>query len=136
MPTGSAISARRTCDCRRAASSATVAPLGTTRWVVSSAAVTPGVNGTFAQPVGVKDADAVVSASIVVVAGAHDVGSVMKVLSSVRSSAEPERAGVERGDRRVQPAVGPQRHRRLVLDQEPMPRMPSRAGSPGCGSRL
>ncbi len=96
------------------------------------------MNGTFAQPVGVNVADAVVSATIVVVAGMHEVGSVMNVLSSVRSSAaRPSAAVVERSDRRVQPAVGAQRHRRLVLARtRGSDVMPSRAGSPGCGARL
>ena len=88
VPTGSTISARRTCEFPSGSVRATVAPLGTTRWVVSSAVVTPGANGTFAQPVGVNVDDALASASMVVVAGPQDVGSVMKALSSERSSAE------------------------------------------------
>ena len=48
--------------------------------MVSSAASTVGLNGTWSQPVGVKLA---LSPLSVTVAGAHDVGSVMKSLSSV-----------------------------------------------------
>ena len=114
VPSGSMISARRTCACRIAPPSGTVseivAPLGTTRLVVSSATATAGVNGTASQPVGVKLADsgAFGGTSIVVVAARHDVGSVMKLLESVRLSALSVVSGalVERGDVRVQPAVG------------------------------
>src|SRR3954454_14391191 len=78
VPTGSAISARLTCESPGCRPSVTVAPLGTARCVVSSVGVTVGRNGTLAQPVGVKVANRVVpSASIVIVAGRHEVGIVM-----------------------------------------------------------
>ena len=86
VPTGSAISARRTWESSAGWLSVTVAPVGATRCVVSSDAVSAGRNGSLAQPVGVNVADCTVSASIVVVAGRHDVGIVMNVLFSVRSS--------------------------------------------------
>src|SRR4051794_22528330 len=70
VPTGSAISARLTCESPGWSFSVTVAPLGTARRVVSSVGVTDGRKGTLSQSVGVKNADcAVPSASIVVVAG-------------------------------------------------------------------
>ena len=108
----------------------TVAPLGAARWVVSSVAATLGLNGTFWQPVGVKLA---LSALTVTVAGRHEVGSVMKALSSVR--------------RRLETAIGsssvvesrPPSGRRLTdawFLIRPRMLMPRRAGSSALGSRL
>src|SRR3954451_19150502 len=79
VPTGSAISVRRTCDWLGGSVSVTVAPLGTARCVVSSWAPMPGLKGTVAQPVGVNCADSPLSTTV---AGWHDVGSVMKLLAS------------------------------------------------------
>ena len=55
VPSGSTISARLTCESPAGSASVTVAPLGTARCRFSSVADTDGVNGTFSQPVGVKD---------------------------------------------------------------------------------
>ena len=141
VPTGSTISARRTWAWPAGSVSATVAPLGTTRCVVSSVADSDGANGTWSQPVGVKEADCVVSASIVVVAGAHDVGSVMKLASRVRSSALMGSPPV------CSCAIvesSPPSGRRVIAaslrtsGNRPSSSIaiPSRAGSPGSGSRL
>src|SRR3954462_5637612 len=81
VPTGSAISARLTCESPFSRRSVTVAPLGTARCVVSSLAVTEGWNGPLSQLVGMKvaDARALCGPWIVVTAGSHDVGNVMNV---------------------------------------------------------
>jgi hypothetical protein len=114
--------------------------LGTTRWVVSSFAPTAGVKGTFAQPVGVNVADCVVSASIVVVAGMQDVGSVMNVLESVRSSDVSDVSGPLSSWGIVESRPPSGRSETVAWLRTWMPSaatsMPSRAGSPVWGTRL
>ena len=134
MPSGSTISARLTCESPAGSESVTVAPLGTARCRFSSAADTDGVNGTFSQPVGVKEA---LSPLSVTVAGAHEVGSVMKLLFSVRPRLRERQAAGAAASAivDVSPPSG-----RSVTDAwfliRPRIEMPSRAGSPGFGSRL
>src|SRR3954468_14829972 len=144
VPTGSTISARLTGESPGWRFRVTFAPLGTARRVVSSVGVTDGRNGTPPQPVGVNVADCVVpSASIVIVAGPHDVGIVMNAASSVRSSAATPK---------------PPSSRSAIVESSPpsgrnaadawlrtassgsggtgITSMPSRAGSFGPGARL
>ena len=133
MPSGSTISARLTCESPGGSESVTVAPLGTARCWLSSTADTDGVNGTFSQPVGVKEA---LSPLSVTVAGAHEVGIVMKLLFSVSPrlvSGRPPVLSAAMVD------VSPPSGRRLTdawFLIRPRIEMPSRAGSPGLGARL
>ena len=138
MPTGSTISARRTWAWPAGSVSATVAPLGTTRCVVSSVADSDGANGTC------------------VAAGRREGRGLRRVgldrrgrrcarrrqRHEARVEREVERvdaqpAGLQLRDRRVQPAVRAQRDRRLVadqrdqaqqLDRDPQPRRLARLG--------
>jgi hypothetical protein len=110
--------------------------------VVSSVGVTVGRKGTLAQPVGVNVACWVEpAATIVVVAGMHDVGIVMKALLSVRSSASTDSppdcswAIVESSPPSGRSAIAASLRTSGMMPSSSIA-MPSRAGSPGSGSRL
>ena len=91
------------------------------------------MNGTWSQPVGVNVA---LSEFSVTVAGAHDVGKVMNSLSSVRPIELMGRPPV--WSSAIVESRPPSGRRRIDASflTSPMIAMPSRAGSPGSGSRL
>ena len=91
------------------------------------------MNGTFSQPVGVKES---LSPLSVTVAGAHEVGIVMKLLLSVRPrlvSGRPPVLTLAIVDR--SPPSGRRVAEAWFLIR-PKIEMPSRAGSSGLGWRL